>query len=88
MSYCHTCPHCGAHLDPGEPCDCPDALIGAAMLLSEDAANRWGPKSQAIGNLDKKTAANSAKADSGEVEQTLTGPDSTSIIPKTEEEIK
>ena len=22
MSYYRTCPHCGAHLDPGEVCDC------------------------------------------------------------------
>ncbi len=22
MSYYRVCPHCGAHLDPGEPCDC------------------------------------------------------------------
>lgn len=21
MSYYHTCPYCGAHLDPGEVCD-------------------------------------------------------------------
>ena len=21
-TYYHTCPHCGAHLDPGERCDC------------------------------------------------------------------
>lgn len=20
--YYNECPHCGAHLDPGEPCDC------------------------------------------------------------------
>lgn len=26
MSYYKTCPHCGAHLDPGEVCDCRDAL--------------------------------------------------------------
>ena len=24
MSYYNTCPHCGAHLDPGERCDCQD----------------------------------------------------------------
>lgn len=24
MSYFKTCPHCGAHLDPGEICDCRD----------------------------------------------------------------
>lgn len=22
MSYCYVCPYCGAHLDPGEFCDC------------------------------------------------------------------
>lgn len=22
----NTCPYCGAHLDPGEPCDCPGAV--------------------------------------------------------------
>lgn len=22
MAYYSTCPHCGANLDPGEPCDC------------------------------------------------------------------
>lgn len=22
MSFYRTCPHCGAHLDPGESCDC------------------------------------------------------------------
>ena len=22
MAYYSTCPDCGAHLDPGEPCDC------------------------------------------------------------------
>lgn len=22
LSYYRTCPHCGAHLDPGERCDC------------------------------------------------------------------
>lgn len=22
MPYYNTCPHCGAHLDPGERCDC------------------------------------------------------------------
>ena len=24
MSYYRICPHCGAHLDPGEVCDCRD----------------------------------------------------------------
>lgn len=25
MAYYNTCPHCGAHLDPGERCDCQSA---------------------------------------------------------------
>lgn len=25
MAYYHTCPHCGANLDPGERCDCREA---------------------------------------------------------------
>lgn len=24
MPYYNTCPYCGAHLDPGERCDCQD----------------------------------------------------------------
>ena len=31
MSYYKTCPRCGAHLDPGEVCDCLDAE--ARMLI-------------------------------------------------------
>ena len=37
MSYYRTCPHCGAHLDPGEACtDCQDkiAALGAANTES------------------------------------------------------
>lgn len=30
MSYYKTCPYCGAHLDPGEACDC-----GAAQTNNE-----------------------------------------------------
>lgn len=26
MKYYWTCPHCGANLDPGERCDCKEAL--------------------------------------------------------------
>ncbi len=30
MSYYKVCPHCGAHLDPGEQCDCLE-IKGAAQ---------------------------------------------------------
>ena len=26
VKYFNTCPHCGSNLDPGERCDCPQAL--------------------------------------------------------------
>ncbi len=35
MSFYITCPHCGAHLDPGERCDCQDK--------KEETAPRRGP---------------------------------------------
>jgi hypothetical protein len=25
--YYWTCPYCGANLDPGESCDCPDSIV-------------------------------------------------------------
>lgn len=31
MSYYRTCFHCGAHLDPGELCDCPKAQAGRTV---------------------------------------------------------
>lgn len=31
MSYYNTCPHCGAHLDPSEVCDC---MRNAAPVLA------------------------------------------------------
>ncbi len=37
MSYYKTCPHCGAHLDPGETCDCRDnkkTALDAANIQS------------------------------------------------------
>lgn len=40
MSYYKTCPHCGAHLDPGEACDCRanlrDRLKAEILTLTEE----------------------------------------------------
>lgn len=46
MAYYHTCPDCGANLDPGETCDCtrvpiPTPAAAPAFLSVADAANRW-----------------------------------------------
>lgn len=39
MSYYKTCPRCGAHLDPGETCDCVRKELKAAIMsTSEDDA--------------------------------------------------
>lgn len=68
MSCYRTCPRCGANLDPGEVCDC---RTGAALLLTEGAAERWE---------NEKTAASSTKADSGKAEKVQNGPVSASSI--------
>jgi len=36
MSYYHTCPHCGAHLDPSERCDCQDEERAPASASNAD----------------------------------------------------
>ena len=38
MSYYSTCPHCGAHLDPGEICDCQDKKEAAAGATNTDGS--------------------------------------------------
>ena len=42
MGYYHTCPYCGAHLDPGERCDC--LLHGESPVFhgTEDKRGRNG----------------------------------------------
>jgi len=42
MAYYHTCPYCGANLDPGESCDCRDSkpiktTKNQPVKLKEDA---------------------------------------------------
>ena len=42
MSFYRTCPHCGAHLDPGERCDCHDnekTVQGAAIWSVKNELN-------------------------------------------------
>ena len=36
MGYYKTCPFCGAHLDPGEPCDCSGADKSEGHLEREE----------------------------------------------------
>lgn len=41
MSYYKTCPRCGAHLDPGETCDCLD--IEAGLLIAHLTEKETAP---------------------------------------------
>ena len=62
MSYYRTCPRCGAHLAPGEICDCLD--VEARLLLAHLDK--------------KDAAPSAANTESGKAEQTLTDPVSAS----------
>lgn len=43
MSYFRVCPNCGAHLDPGEVCDClSDTVQEAQNLFPERFAGKTG----------------------------------------------
>lgn len=84
MSYYRICPHCGAHLDPGEVCDCIASLY--ACLSPED---RRAVDSQITELLNKaKAPASATNAGEGRVEQNLPGTDSASIMNEREEKVK
>ena len=36
MAYYRTCPHCGAHLDPEEQCDCRDGKVHYSEYVRAD----------------------------------------------------
>lgn len=66
MSHFKVCPRCGAHLDPGEVCDCLDT---EAQVLIDHVT-------------DKKTARGATNTTDGKAEKVLTGSDSASSIQK------
>lgn len=74
MVYYKTCPHCGAHLDPGEVCDCIPSLY--ACLSPKDRA-AVDAKITELRNK-AKAPASAANAGEGRVEQNLPGTVSTS----------
>lgn len=58
MSYYRTCPGCGAHLDPGERCDC------RARETADSAANAGGD------HTHEKAAQSAANTLGGGIGQT------------------
>lgn len=65
MSYYKTCPFCGAHLDPGELCNCIPSLY--ARLTPEDRALVDGEIHRLLEM--KKTAQGAANTQDGKVEK-------------------
>lgn len=55
MSYYRTCPHCGAHLDPGEVCDCWEKEKGLPGAVNTE---------QAAGGKQTLTSSDSTSHDS------------------------
>ena len=76
MSYYKTCPHCGAHIDPGEACDCQDKKMERAKELLS------GMTSQQLEYLIEKweTALGVGSTQSGKAEQGLTDNVHASIV--------
>lgn len=65
MSYYKTCPRCGAHLDPGEVCDCLD--VESQILLNHEnnglpgAANTEQAEGGKQGLSDTDSTSNDTK---------------------------
>ena len=74
MSYYHTCPHCGSHLDSGEACDCAASKYERLNSENRETVRRM------IDKLieEQKTARGAINTTDGKVEQSLTDAVSTS----------
>lgn len=71
MSYYKTCPHCGAHLDPGEVCDC--TLTQVCAEARETFPERFTGKTDRevvaeIASVVKRAAQGATNTQDGEAE--------------------
>ena len=93
MSYYHVCPLCGAHLDPGESCDCTISKVcaEARAVFPELFTGRTDREivSEIAGIVRraemKEAPADAANTGEGGAEQNLTTV-SASIVHKNEED--
>ena len=72
MSYFKACPHCGAHLDPGEVCDC--TLTQVCAEARETFPERFTGKTDRevvaeIASVVKRAAQGATNTQDGEAEQ-------------------
>ena len=90
MSYFKACPHCGAHLDPGEVCDC--TLTQVCAEARETFPERFTGKTDRevvaeIASVVKRAAQGATNTRDGRAEQ-IERAVSTSIMNETEEKVK
>ena len=90
MSYFKACPHCGAHRDPGEVCDC--TLTQVCAEARETFPERFTGKTDRevvaeIASVVKRAAQGAANTKDGGAEQ-IDKAVSASIMNETEEKVK
>ena len=93
MSYYRTCPHCGAHLDPGESCDCTISQVCAEARAVFPELFTGRTDREIVGEIAgivrraemKEAPADAANTGEGGAEQNLTAV-SASIVHKNEED--
>ena len=93
MSYYRTCPHCGAHLDPGESCDCAISQVCAEARAVFPELFTGRTDREIVGEIAgivrraemKEAPADAANTGEGGAEQNLTTV-SASIVHKNEED--
>ena len=90
MSYFKACPHCGAHLDSGEVCDC--TLTQVCAEARETFPERFTGKTDRevvaeIASVVKRAAQGATNTQDGETEH-VDHAASTSIMNETEEKVK
>ena len=93
MSYYRTCPHCGAHLDPGESCDCTISQVCAEARAVFPELFTGRTDREIVGEIAgivrraemKEAPADAANTGEGGAEQNLTTV-SASIVHKNEED--
>ena len=93
MSFYKTCPHCGAHLDPGESCDCTISQVCAEARAVFPELFTGRTDREIVGEIAgivrraemKEAPADAANTGEGGAEQNLTTV-SASIVHKNEED--
>ena len=87
MSFYKTCPHCGAHLDPGESCDCTISQVCAEaravfpeLFTGRNDREIVGEIAGIVRRAEMKDApADAANTGEGGAEQNLTTVSASSI---------